>query len=135
MRISDWSSDVCSSDLQVVPLVAGQALAQLLVNGGPIAVALLAAPGEEAAASRFLAALLIARIPLFFFQAVQSSLLPGLARLEAVGDRDGFAGLVQRLVSVVAALGVAAVVGAGVLGPWAVRVGFGADFEIGRAHV
>lgn len=117
---------------QVAPLVGGQALAQLLVNGGPIAVALLAAPGEEAAASRFLAALLVARIPLFFFQAVQSSLLPGLARLEAVGDRDGFVGLVRRLVSVVAALGLAAVVGAWVLGPWAVRVGFGADFALDR---
>lgn len=117
---------------RVLPLVAGQALAQLLVNGGPIAVALLAAPGEEAAAGRFLAALLIARIPLFFFQAVQSSLLPGLARLEAAGDRTGFVGLVGRLVSVVTALGVVAIAGAWTVGPWAVRLGFGADFALGR---
>jgi O-antigen/teichoic acid export membrane protein len=117
---------------RVLPLVGGQALAQLLVNGGPIAVVLLAAPGQEATASRFLAALLIARIPLFFFQAIQSSLLPGLARLEAVGDRVGFVGLVRRLVSLVAALGVVAVLGSWLAGPWAVRIGFGADFALGR---
>lgn len=117
---------------RVLPLVGGQALAQLLVNGGPIAVALLAAPGEEAAAGRFLAALLIARIPLFFFQAVQSSLLPGLARLEAIGDRGGFVGLVRRLVTLVSALGLVAVLGSWLLGPWVVRLGFGADFALGR---
>lgn len=117
---------------RVLPLLGAQALAQVLVNGGPIAVALLAQPGEEAEAGRFLAALLIARIPLFFFQAVQSSLLPGLARLQAVGDRSGFVGLVRRLVAVVVGLGVAAVVAAGLIGPWAVRIGFGADYELGR---
>lgn len=117
---------------RVLPLVGGQALAQLLVNGGPIAVVLLAAPGEEATASRFLAALLIARIPLFFFQAVQSSLLPGLARLEAVGDRGGFVGLVRRLVTLVGALGLVAVLGSWLVGPWAVRLGFGAEFALGR---
>lgn len=117
---------------RILPLVVGQALAQLLVNGGPIAVVLLAAPGEEATAGRFLVALLIARIPLFFFQAVQSSLLPGLARLEAVGDRGGFVGLVRRLVSLVVALGLVAVLGSWLAGPWAVRVGFGADFALGR---
>lgn len=117
---------------QVLPLVGGQALAQVLVNGGPIAVALLADDGEEAAAGRFLAALLIARIPLFFFQAVQSSLLPGLARLEALGDRSGFVGLVGRLAAVVVVLGAAAVAGAWVIGPWAVRLGFGDDFALGR---
>lgn len=116
----------------VLPLVAGQAFAQLLVNGGPIAVAVLAAPGEEAAAGRFLAALLVARIPLFFFQAVQSSLLPGLARLEAVGDRPGFTGLVGRLAALVAALGLAAVAGSWLLGPWAVRIGFGSEFALAR---
>ncbi|MCO8127692.1 polysaccharide biosynthesis protein [Acidimicrobiia bacterium EGI L10123] len=116
----------------VLPLVGGQALAQVLVNGGPIAVALLAAPGEEAAAGRFLAALLIARIPLFFFQAVQSSLLPGLARLEAVGDRAGFIDLVRRLTALVVGLGVLAVAGSWALGPWAVRLGFGPAFALGR---
>ena len=117
---------------RVLPLVGGQAFAQMLVNGGPIAVAILAAPGEEAEAGRFLAALLVARIPLFFFQAVQSSLLPGLARLEAVGDRTGFTALVRRLAALVTALGLVAVVVSWLLGPWAVRLGFGADFALGR---
>ncbi len=117
---------------RVLPLVGAQALAQLLVNGGPIAVALLAEAGEEAEAGRFLAALLVARIPLFFFQAVQSSLLPGLSRMEALGDRSGFVGLVRRLAVVVGGLGAAAVVASWTVGPWAVRVGFGGDYVLGR---
>lgn len=117
---------------RVLPLVGAQAFAQLLVNGGPIAVAILAAPSEEAMAGRFLAALLVARIPLFFFQAVQSSLLPGLARLEALGDRPGFVGLVRRLVAAVSGLAVAAIVGCWLVGPPVVRLAFGAEFELGR---
>ncbi len=109
----------------VAPLVAGQALAQVLVNGGPVAVAALAVDGEEAVAGAFLAALLVARIPLFFFQAVQSSLLPRLAALAARGDHAGFRTQVSRLLGLVAGLGVVAVVAAAVVGPTAVRVGFG----------
>lgn len=117
---------------QVLPLVGGQAFAQLLVNGGPLAVAVLAAPSQEEVAGRFLTALLVARIPLFFFQAVQSSLLPGLARLEALGDRPGFVALLRRLAAAVTGLGGLAVVACWLAGPPAVRLAFGADFELGR---
>ena len=117
---------------QVLPLVGAQAFAQVLVNGGPVAVALLATRAEEAMAGRFLVALLIARIPLFFFQAVQSSLLPGLARLEAVGDRAGFVDLVRRLATGVTALGIGAVAGCWLLGPEVVGVAFGDEFALGR---
>ena len=115
----------------VLPLVGGQVFAQVLVNGGPIAVALLAAPGEEEVAGQFLAALLIARIPLFFFQAVQGSLLPGLARRRASGDRSGFVGQVRSLLLAVALVGSVGVVGAAVAGPAVVRLAFGDAFALG----
>ena len=60
-------------------LVAAAVLAQLLVNGPLIAVRLLAEDAERAAAGRFLAGLVVARIPLFLFAAVQAALLPRLA--------------------------------------------------------
>ena len=116
----------------VAPLVGGQAAAQALVNGGPIAVAALARPGEEASAGRFLAALVIARIPLFFFQAVQGSLLPGLARRRAAGDRDGFVVQVRSLLSGVAALGAVGVAAAWVAGPTVVRLAFGDAYALAR---
>lgn len=115
---------------RVVPLVGAQACSQTLVNGGPVLVAALAGAGEDAVAGRFLTALLVARIPLFFFQAVQSSLLPGLARLAALGDRAGFLRLVGRLSGAVLALTAAAVAGSWWFGPDVVRVAFGADFVL-----
>ena len=114
----------------VLTLAGAQAGAQLLINGGPLVVAALARPGEEAVASRFLTALLVARIPLFFFQAVQSSLLPGLARLSAADDRDGFIRQLRRLGAAVAALTATAVVAAWWLGPWVIRLAFGAGFVL-----
>ena len=116
----------------VAPLIGGQVFAQVLVNGGPIAVAALAGPGEEAAAGRFLAAAVIARIPLFFFQAVQGSLLPGLARRHAAGERDRFVAQVRSLLAAVAGLGTLGVVACGIAGPAVVRLAFGEAFALGR---
>lgn len=115
---------------RVVPLAGAQACTQVLVNGGPVTVAALAGPGEDAAAGRFLAALLVARIPLFFFQAVQSSLLPGLARLSASGDRSGFVRQVRQLAVGVVALTAVAAAGSWWLGPTVVRLAFGAEFVL-----
>src|SRR3546814_16517880 len=41
MRISDWSSDVCSSDLAIIG-----ALADTLENGGDVGAAAATAPGD-----------------------------------------------------------------------------------------
>ena len=117
---------------RVAPLVGGQVSAQVLVNGGPIAVAALARPGEEAAAGRLLAALVIARIPLFFFQAVQGSLLPGLARRHAAGERGAFVAQVRSLLVVVGVLGAVGVAVAWSAGPTVVRLAFGDAYALGR---
>ena len=63
----------------------------MLINGGVIAVELLATPAQEAAAGIFLSGLLIARVPLFLFQAVLAGLLPKLSHLAGLDLFDEFA--------------------------------------------
>ena len=64
-------------------LVLGAMLAQSLANAGPLAVQVLADPSEEGQAGRFLSALVLARLSLYLFQAVQATLLPNVAVLVA----------------------------------------------------
>jgi len=61
---------------------------QTLLNGGVIAVT--AGSGSQAVAGLVFNALLIARAPLQLFQAIQTSLLPHLANLEATGGNAAF---------------------------------------------
>ena len=74
-------------------LLAGSVMAQLLVNAGVFAVQILAdadQKGKHGVAGRFLNGLIIARIPLFMFQAVQAALLPKLAHLAGAGRHADF---------------------------------------------
>jgi O-antigen/teichoic acid export membrane protein len=111
-------------------LLAGSVLAQSLANAGPVAVKLLADDSERAVAGRFLAALIVARVPMFLFTAVLAPALPRLARMAAAGDRRGFDTGLRRLLGLVTALGGAGTVAALVAGPTVVRTLFGADFEL-----
>lgn len=116
-------------------LLAGSLLGQTLVNAGPVAVKVLARSSEKAAAGRFLAGLVVARVPLFFYQAVQASLLPNLARLAAIGDIEGLRSVLRRLLVVVGVIGATASLGALVLGPPIVRLLFGRAFVLGRSDL
>jgi len=101
-----------------------------LMNAGPIAMGLLAGEGESEEAGRFLAGLVIARVPLFLFQAVQASLLPRLSLLAAGAQWAEFRSALARLMSVVGLIGGVASVAAFLVGPWAVSLLFGADFTL-----
>jgi O-antigen/teichoic acid export membrane protein len=98
-------------------LLAGSVLAMALVNGPVLLMRHYATEAQDESISRFLAGLVIARIPLFLFQAVQAALLPRLSRLAARNEiaefRAGFAKL-MKLVLVVGFVGTA---GAFLLGP------------------
>jgi len=113
-------------------LLAGSLLAQLLVNAGPLAVKILAGPGEESLTGHFLAGLVITRVPLFLFQAVQAAILPRLSGLAAAGRHADFRTGLGRLLLVVAVIGGLAIVGALIAGPLAVRVLFGSEFKLSR---
>ena len=59
--------------------------------------------------SQFFTAVIIARIPLFLFQAVQAALLPKLSALASAGRFDEFRIGFRKLVAVVAGVGAVAV--------------------------
>lgn len=119
----------------LVTLVAASALSQVLANAGPIIVQLVAGPSEVTAAGRFTAALVVARVPLFAFAAVQAVLLPGLAGFVGAEDAQGL----RRRAGVVAiwtgAVGAAGTAGVWLLGPWLVRLLFGPTFTTGRGVI
>ena len=116
-------------------LVTSQVLAQLLVNAGPLAVALLATEAQQGEAGRFLACLVLARVPLFLFQAVQAALLPKLAALVHHDRGIEFRIALRRLTAGVSAVILAVCAGAFLLGPEAVRLFFGPEFELGRSDL
>jgi O-antigen/teichoic acid export membrane protein len=108
-------------------LLMGTVSIALVVQGGTVAVQILAGPDQQGAAGQFLNGLQIARVPLFLFQAVLASLLPKLSHLANVGRYDEFLHGLRRLVLAILGLGVVAVIGAAVLGPTVIEVVFGAD--------
>ena len=113
-------------------LLVGSFLMQLLVNAGPIAVKLLATETQDELAGRFLAGLILTRVPLFLFQAVQAALLPKLAGLAAAGKRADFRMGLRRLLIVVIGIGVLATVGAFLVGPPLLKLLFSSEFDLGR---
>ena len=114
-------------------LLAGSVMAQLLVNAGVFAVQILAdadQKGPGGVAGRFLNGLIIARVPLFMFQAVQAALLPKLAHLAGAGRHADFRAGLKRLLAVVVAIGSLATVTAFAIGPFVVTTMFGKGFEL-----
>lgn len=116
-------------------LLAGSVLAMALVNGGPIAMKLLAAKGEDEKVAAFFTAVIIARIPLFLFQAVQAALLPKLSALATAGRFDEFKVGFRRLVLVIGGCGFVAVVVATLIGPKAIEILYGSDYTLGHRTV
>lgn len=98
-------------------LLIGSIMGAGLVNAGPIAIDVLANSTQRDEVTRFGNGVLLARIPLFLFQAVQAALLPRLARLAASGDLDEFRNGFRRLLVVVGAVGALGVVGSFAVGP------------------
>jgi O-antigen/teichoic acid export membrane protein len=97
-------------------LIGSSLLAQTVVNVAVIDVDLLA-PGRPAVVGALLAAMVLARVPIFLFASLQAALLPGLASAAAAGDFWQFRWLLRQASAVVAALGLAGGVLAAVIGP------------------
>jgi O-antigen/teichoic acid export membrane protein len=111
-------------------LVLGSVAAATLINAGPIAANLLASPDQDVIVSEFSYAVLVARVPLFMFQAIQAALLPKLARLAAQGHFADFKQGFRRLMTVVGVVGIGGVLLAATIGPAVLELVF--DAEIGR---
>jgi O-antigen/teichoic acid export membrane protein len=103
---------------------------QTLLNGGVLIADIDAT--DAAVAGFVFNALLIARAPLQLFQAVQGSLLPHLAGLEATQGRDEFNKAIRITILAIAAFAGAVAIGLLILGPFAMDVLFSDDMTFGR---
>ena len=107
-------------------------LAEQTIMNAPILLA-DATAGEDIALAGFVFnVLLIARAPLQLFQAIQTSLLPHLAGLNATEDSGEFDRAIRVTVLAIAAFAGAVALGLLAIGPWAMDLLFGGGFDYGR---
>ncbi|MDA0166132.1 hypothetical protein OM076_38060 [Solirubrobacter ginsenosidimutans] len=103
---------------------------QTLLNGGVLAADINAT--DAAVAGYVFNALLIARAPLQLFQAVQGSLLPHLAGLEATEGRADFNKAIKITILAIAGFAGAVALGLLILGPFAMSILFDDNATYGR---
>jgi O-antigen/teichoic acid export membrane protein len=111
-------------------LLIASVATMFIFNGGTVIVQLLAAPSEHRLAGSFLNGRVMAFVPLFLFQAVTAALLPRLSALVSRGAHAEFRRTLGRLLLLVAALGVATIIGSLLVGPPVLRLVFGPDFTL-----
>jgi O-antigen/teichoic acid export membrane protein len=103
---------------------------QTLLNAAVLTVD--ATSSNHALAGIVFNVLLIARAPLQLFQAIQTSLLPHLAGLEATQGRAAFGRAIRLTVLSIAAFAAAVAVGLLTIGPFAMRHVFGQHYAYNR---
>lgn len=112
-------------------LIAGSALALALLNAAPVVVKLLSSRAEAQQASWIFAGMILSRVPVYFFQAIQATFVPELSGQRGAGEHEAFRAGLRKLTIAVIAIGTASVISSAVLGPWAVRTFFGSDYQLG----
>ncbi|NNE12659.1 MAG: hypothetical protein HKN41_10515, partial [Ilumatobacter sp.] len=110
-------------------LLVGTVCAAALLNAGPVTANLLASDSEAELVVWFGFGVLLARIPLFLFQAVQAALLPRLARLAARNELDEFRDGLRKLMLLVSAVGIIGTLGAFLIGPFAIETVYNATLS------
>jgi O-antigen/teichoic acid export membrane protein len=112
-------------------LLLGSVFAAGLLNAGPVLVNILSedTPEAEAMVTEFGYGVLLARIPLFMFQAVQAALLPRLSRLAASGNFVEFRNGLRRLLVLVIGVGVVGSLGALAIGPFMLEKVYNAELD------
>jgi O-antigen/teichoic acid export membrane protein len=119
----------------VTILMVGTALAQFVINAAPVAASVLAGPEEAARAGVFISVLVLSRIPLFLFSAIQAAFLPGLAALAAQGNSAGFRRRLLTVLGAVTALAAAGLVVFVGFGPWLVTLFYGPEYQTTRTDI
>ena len=114
-----------------VAVLAVMLAEQTLINGAVLTVNATAA--DAAVAGFVFNALLIARAPLQLFQAIQGSLLPHLAGLNATDEGGGDSRRAIRItVAAIAAFAGACAIGLLLIGPWVMGIVFDSSITYGR---
>lgn len=112
-------------------LICSTLLAQWMVSAAVLSVQLLE-PARVALVAALLSALVLARVPIFVFGALQAALLSGLASAAAAGAHAAFRSLLRRACAVVALLSCAIGLVAVALGPWLIHLLFAAPEVLGH---
>jgi O-antigen/teichoic acid export membrane protein len=94
-------------------------------------VQLLASSSESEQTSWIFAGMLLSRVPLYFFQAIQATFVPELSEQRGAGEREAFRAGLRKLTVAVIVIGAVSAIGSALLGPRAVRTFFGSDFQLG----
>jgi O-antigen/teichoic acid export membrane protein len=120
----------------VLGLVVAMLGMQGLLNSGPVVAGLVAGtPALATTAGHLLAALTLARLPVFVTQAAQAVYVAPIAGMVHRGEGDRARRLVTRLAVLVVGAGVLTVVVGTLLGPALVPVLFGPEYEVARGDV
>jgi O-antigen/teichoic acid export membrane protein len=123
-------AELGSSTRFAAAVLAIMAAEQALLNGPVVAADITAT--DAALAGFVFNVLLITRAPLQLFQAIQTSLLPHLSGLIATGGGDEFSRSLRLTVIAIAGFAGIVVIGLAAIGPWAMGVLFGGDYDYGR---
>ncbi|MEE1784434.1 hypothetical protein PUR71_16215 [Streptomyces sp. SP17BM10] len=113
-------------------LTGSTLLAQLMVNAAVVSVGVLS-PSSKALIAALLNAVVLARVPLFAYAAIQASLVSSLSGAAAAGNHAEFRKVLLRTGGIVALMCTAAGVPTVILGPWAIRLFFKAQDVLGSA--
>jgi O-antigen/teichoic acid export membrane protein len=103
---------------------------QLLVNGAPLLVIADRAHGGTEAAGIVFAATMLVRAPVWIFQGFAASLLPNLTHMAASAAPRELRSAVFRTAAWLLMLGAALVGGAAMLGPSAMRLVYGSEYDV-----
>jgi O-antigen/teichoic acid export membrane protein len=114
-------------------LLAGSVFSMSLMNAAMIAAKLLSEESEKAEVKKIFNGVIVARVPLFLFQAVQAAMLPKLSALAGARRFHEFRSSLKNLLQAVVAIGAAGAIGGFVLGPFVVDIAF--DVELGHTDV
>jgi O-antigen/teichoic acid export membrane protein len=109
-------------------LLCGSVLTQALSYSAYLSAIVLQTPSQSDAVGEFAAGILVARIPILAFGAVQAALLPRLAGLAGAGDAEGFRLALRRLLGIVVLVGIIGVVLSFTVGHAAGQLLFGSQF-------
>jgi O-antigen/teichoic acid export membrane protein len=122
--------DLGSSTRFAAAVLAIMAAEQALLNGPVVAADVTAT--DAALAGFVFNVLLITRAPLQLFQAIQTSLLPHLSGLVATGGGDEFSRSLRVTLLAIAGFAGIVVVVLAAIGPFAMGVLFGGDYDYSR---
>ncbi len=111
-------------------LLVSSLAAQMLIGAAPLVAQAFSGADDGARIGAFLAALVVVRIPVFMFSAVQPSLLPTLAAHVQGGRVEAFRSLVVKVLGGTVLAGLVMIAGTAVAGAGTLTFLFGADYAL-----